>query len=184
MVFILSVNWGDTAIISGIIGVIGTILGTILGFLLNYLVNKGKFKIYLHNRDFKFSQDKKYTTLEKITCEFIFYNTTNEIKSIINPHFVCIIGKKEYKFNCFLKSTNDNLHMEKVNKPIEQFDIIPKSSVWTTFTIPDSSSINIVPRNKMSFYFCFLNSKNKEEIIDLNFYSSEYFNCLNVLIKK
>ena len=34
---LLSVEWNDTAIISSIVGVVGTILGTVIGFLLSVL---------------------------------------------------------------------------------------------------------------------------------------------------
>lgn len=181
---ILSINWSDTAIISGIIGVIGTLLGTLIGFLLNYFVNKGKFKIYLRFRDFKFLQDENDTILKNIVSEFLFYNTTNEIKSIINPHFVLKIDGKEYKFDCFVKNENTNFQINKCNNPITQYDILPKSSLWVTFTVNENTSFELVPNSKMQFYFCFINSKNLEENIDLNFNSHEYFNIFNVLIKK
>lgn len=181
---ILSINWSDTAIISGIIGVIGTLLGTLIGFLLNYFVSKGKFKIHLRYKDFKFSQDENVTKLKNITSEFLFYNTTNEVKSIINPHFVLKIGGKEHKFDCLIKNENTNFQTNRCNNPINQYDILPKSSLWVIFTISENTSFKIVPKRGMNFYFCFINSKNLEERINLNFNSDEYFNILNVLIKK
>lgn len=181
---ILSINWSDTAIISGIIGVIGTLLGTLIGFLLNYFVNKGKFKIHLRFRDFKFSQNENDTKLRNIISEFLFYNTTNEVKSIINPHFVLKIDGKEYKFDCFIKNENTNSQTNKSNSPITQYDILPKSSFWVTFTVKENTSFEIVPNSKMEFYFCFINSKNLEEEIDLNFNCDEYFDRFNNLIKE
>ena len=39
---LLSVEWNDTAIISSIVGVVGTILGTVIGFLLSVLSRSGR----------------------------------------------------------------------------------------------------------------------------------------------
>lgn len=42
---LLSVEWNDTAIISSIVGVVGTILGTVIGFLLSVLSRSGRQNI-------------------------------------------------------------------------------------------------------------------------------------------
>lgn len=46
---LLSIAWNDTAIISSIVGVIGTILGTVIGFLLSALSRCGRQNIICKN---------------------------------------------------------------------------------------------------------------------------------------
>ncbi len=79
---------------------------------------------------------------------------------------------------------NTNSQTNKSNSPITQYDILPKSSFWVTFTVKENTSFEIVPNSKMEFYFCFINSKNLEEEIDLNFNCDEYFDRFNNLIKE
>ncbi len=172
MLKILCINWSDTAVISSIIGVLGTLLGTILGYLLNLLSNKGKLKIYLRNEKLTTFQDddgNKTNRFYSFEAEFILTNLSNETKSVIKPYFIIKNNKEETSLGVLvreIKHTHSIYDVLNKYKEYDKYDILPQSSIFMELSSCLKGK-NILLNPKTKLYFCYITNKNKTKKIKL-----------------
>ena len=143
---LLSVEWNDTAIISGIVGVVGTILGTVIGFLLSVLSRSGRQNVICKGIELSYyygvndigdrvyrkesNFDGKVPERTKLSLELLI---TNSSEMPFNMNLVKLIIKKgEETFHGNLLETNINRSSNhiKVDERIKTKQIGGKSSIY------------------------------------------------------
>lgn len=143
---LLSVEWNDTAIISSIVGVVGTILGTVIGFLLSVLSRSGRQNVICKGIELSYyygvndigdrvyrkesNFDGKVPERTKLSLELLI---TNSSEMPFNMNLVKLIIKKgEEAFHGNLLETNINRSSNhiKVDERIKTKQIGGKSSIY------------------------------------------------------
>ena len=143
---LLSVEWNDTAIISSIVGVVGTILGTVIGFLLSVLSRSGRQNVICKGIELSYyygvnnigdrvyrkesNFDGKVPERTKLSLELLI---TNSSEMPFNMNLVKLIIKKgEETFHGNLLETNINRSSNhiKVDERIKTKQIGGKSSIY------------------------------------------------------
>ena len=143
---LLSVEWNDTAIISSIVGVVGTILGTVIGFLLSVLSRSGRQNVICKGIELSYyygvndigdrvyrkesNFDGKVPERTKLSLELLI---TNSSEMPFNMNLVKLIIKKgEETFHGNLLETNINRSSNhiKVDDRIKTKQIGGKSSIY------------------------------------------------------
>ena len=143
---LLSVEWNNTAIISSIVGVVGTILGTVIGFILSALSRSGRQNIIckgfepsyyygangigdrIYKKESNF--DGKVPERTKLNLELLI---TNSSEMPFNMNLVkLLIKKKGETFQGNLLETNINRSSNhiKVDERIKTKQIGAKSSIY------------------------------------------------------
>lgn len=143
---LLSVEWNNTAIISSIVGVVGTILGTVIGFILSALSRSGRQNIIckgfepsyyyganeigdrIYKKESNF--DGKVPERTKLNLELLI---TNSSEMPFNMNLVkLLIKKKGETFQGNLLETNINRSSNhiKVDERIKTKQIGGKSSIY------------------------------------------------------
>ena len=143
---LLSVEWNDTAIISSIVGVVGTILGTVIGFLLSVLSRSGRQNVICKGIELSYyygvndigdrvyrkesNFDGKVPERTKLSLELLI---TNSSEMPFNMNLVKLIikkGEETFHGNLLDKNINKGSNSIIIHENIKTKQIGGKNSIY------------------------------------------------------